>query len=871
MRIQPQAMCPPIVRFFLLFAACLTHALAGAQDDLLLVSGTLSDEANRKKLPGVEVVVYQDGVEFDRMTTDARAAYAFELPLRHDYTFAYEFPGYGIKRIQVDASGVPMEDLKGGFNLDLDLTLFTLVEGFDASILQEPYGKASFDSQRNTVAFDFAHTDRMKTRVANEFERVERMAEQLAQMKKDFAALMARGQQALDRQAWEDALSAYTDALALFADDANALAKQAEAQAGVDAARAAQELEADFQAALAGAEAALRADQLDRAREGFQAAQSLKPAAPEPEAGLARVAAREGELGAAAAYDAKVASADKAFSEERFADAKALYAEASSLNPAERYPRDQLAACQSQLDALAADAAALAARAAEYEGLIALADRNYKEKNWRDALRQYEEAAALMPAERYPADRATTCRTNLSAEEEAAAEAAAASLAAATAAELDAAYNAAILQADAAFEGGNWAAAQTAYQQALEVKPAERYPVTRLERVAKEIARVADAAAAEALAKERAAAAESERLAAEEAVAAAAEAEAAAQAERESRAASAATAAAEEEARRRAAEEEARRRAQEVAAALSVDEDDEAEAYYREAMESERRAKALEVEREKEQAAALSERSSERAANRRADVEAELANLESETAAIRASGAQRFDRQVAEVEAQRLAIASQQVRMAERGVDMSRDGALDQTEAVAATERIAKEHRWDYRDEVPAIQSEHSGQAARSSDWSRAAADYRAMAYEEAQYTAQEYAALGADEMERLRAEQADINATAAAHSATVRARALQADDRRHEARQEVLALDPGSAPAAEEYVLAPEDQDVVPGIQEQSYDIPNGLVIERTVRVGNLVRRFRKVVTKTGVYFFEGEDSITEATWRRETTVVLD
>jgi len=70
---------------------------------------------------------------------------------------------------------------------------------------------------------------------------------------------------------------------------------------------------------------------------------------------------------------------------------------------------------------------------------------------------------------------------------------------------------------------------------------------------------------------------------------------------------------------------------------------------------------------------------------------------------------------------------------------------------------------------------------------------------------------------------------------------------------------------------LSPEDAEVLPGIQEQSYDIPNGLVIERTVRIGNDVRRFRKVVTKTGVYFFEGEHSITEDAWKRETTVVFD
>ena len=76
---------------------------------------------------------------------------------------------------------------------------------------------------------------------------------------------------------------------------------------------------------------------------------------------------------------------------------------------------------------------------------------------------------------------------------------------------------------------------------------------------------------------------------------------------------------------------------------------------------------------------------------------------------------------------------------------------------------------------------------------------------------------------------------------------------------------------APEDYKLAEDDADILQGVNEQSYDIPNGLVIERTVRTGNLVVRYRKVVTKTGVYYFRGDRSITADTWRRETTVVLD
>ena len=83
--------------------------------------------------------------------------------------------------------------------------------------------------------------------------------------------------------------------------------------------------------------------------------------------------------------------------------------------------------------------------------------------------------------------------------------------------------------------------------------------------------------------------------------------------------------------------------------------------------------------------------------------------------------------------------------------------------------------------------------------------------------------------------------------------------------------MDAGSPPNPDDFRLQEEDADVPPGIQEQSYDIPNGLVIERTVRRGNQVRHFRKVVTKTGVYYFEDDRSITADRWQRETTVIPD
>lgn len=71
--------------------------------------------------------------------------------------------------------------------------------------------------------------------------------------------------------------------------------------------------------------------------------------------------------------------------------------------------------------------------------------------------------------------------------------------------------------------------------------------------------------------------------------------------------------------------------------------------------------------------------------------------------------------------------------------------------------------------------------------------------------------------------------------------------------------------------VLSAEDADIPQGVHETSYDIQNGLVITRTVRVDDVVTRYRKVVMKTGTYYFCGDKSITRAVWNLETNLSYD
>ena len=70
-----------------------------------------------------------------------------------------------------------------------------------------------------------------------------------------------------------------------------------------------------------------------------------------------------------------------------------------------------------------------------------------------------------------------------------------------------------------------------------------------------------------------------------------------------------------------------------------------------------------------------------------------------------------------------------------------------------------------------------------------------------------------------------------------------------------------------DDYVLTEDSADLPEGVTENSYQLnARTVVIERTVRVGNKVDNFRKVISKTGTYYFRNNSSITELMWKAET-----
>lgn len=1046
------ALCRFAIAAFAMVVGLFVSASAIAQEDLFLVFGSVKLDDGNKRLEGVDVIVYQDGEVFDQLKTNAKGDYDFELPLRHLYTFSFVLDGHSNKRIEVDASGIP-ESVIGNRNMDLDMSMLPLPEGFDRSIFEDAYGRGEYDANKNTVVFDSNYTVRMRNKVNAEFSRLERLASESERMRENFEDFVAKGDRSKSSKEWQKAIDFYDSALALFPDEQEVVDKRLQAQNGLDEANASSASAAAFQSLLDAGDEALSRDDLTGARQSFNDAKTMNPDAREPDDGLRRVDERESTLQANSEADAEyqelILDADKYFEREQYDRAIGLYSEAMGLKPDERYPKNRIEEAETRQSDLASQAADIIERTIQYEALIDEANQLFRKDDYEAALVKYEAAGQLLPAERFWQQRAEASRERLAemesdaaeraAREQAVADRAAASAAlkekrreydainddadvlfrnddyeaaiakyeqalevlpeerypqqritearkrineaagvdeasdatddealvadalesqgkeresrndredraekndareaeraaaaaqreadraaseekreadraaseaqraadrAASEAEREAGraeaeadqmarlaaenearaaaqsaeeeYNALILEADNAFDASNWSDSRRKYNSALNVKPNDRYAQSRLSRIDRSESNASAAAENSGDAAANAAAMEEQRLLEEQALESIIESERLAEKEERQRRMDEAAAIEEErEEQRRRQIELDRKRAEQVMSRLNANEEDEVEKYFSEALKSEALARNAQVEAQKESQAQLMSASAALSAERIERERQTTLDLERKMQRNKASAIQSQEERQADeatLQSKYLAESNATQRRANRLIENGADAVANEKESQA---RLRSSRARDYAKSVPELEAKKRTWRTLFRGLNRAAAETRSISSEQIAAASTRYREIGNGSSQRAKERWYDVRRKAKKASQSLSKRERESQKRAYDRRvDEKERLDNMKPRSPEDYTLPLEHADVLQGVSEESYDIPNGLVIERTVRDGNKVIRYRKVVTKTGTYYFKADRSITSVTWKRETSMVLD
>jgi tetratricopeptide (TPR) repeat protein len=145
--------------------------------------------------------------------------------------------------------------------------------------------------------------------------------------------------------------------------------------------------------------------------------------------------------------------ADTQLKAAKYNEAKAIFVTASTLKPIEKLPKDKIAEIEGILSEIKS-------KDENYTKALNSAAEFYAAKNPEAAIKTYEEASLLKPGEKYPQERISAIKAELKVSDDN--------------------YKNAIALGDSKLASKNLMEALNAYQNALEIKPSENFPKTKI-------------------------------------------------------------------------------------------------------------------------------------------------------------------------------------------------------------------------------------------------------------------------------------------------------------------------------------------------------------------------------------------------------
>ena len=279
----------------------------------------------------------------------------------------------------------------------------------------------------------------------------EKLIADLKSLQESYDKAIADGDKSLLAKDYEAALVAFKSALLLKPAESYPSQKSTEIQGILDRQKAENER---YLEAIALGDKFFTSQKYREAIEPYQSATTIKPGEKYPQDQLVRVNQLLGEQQKLEAdYQKLLTDAATQVQIEKYDEALSLYSKAGALKPAENLPKEKIAEINSIV-------AGLKLRDENYTKSVNTASELYTAKNLAGAIKSYEEAQLLKPAEKFPQDRIAAIKAEIKA--------------------IDDSYTKAITLADSKLASKNLMEALNAYQDALEIKPAETYPKSKI-------------------------------------------------------------------------------------------------------------------------------------------------------------------------------------------------------------------------------------------------------------------------------------------------------------------------------------------------------------------------------------------------------
>jgi tetratricopeptide (TPR) repeat protein len=284
----------------------------------------------------------------------------------------------------------------------------------------------------------------------NEIKRIE---EAKIALENEYSGAVANGEKFIKYKKYELAKAEFEKAFALRPEETNLKEKIAELQILIEETN---RTKAAYEETLAGADRLFNLKYFENARKEYEKALNAKPDEDYPAAQIKeidKILVQKNE------FDHLVQLADDAYGNRDLEAAKANYQAALKIYPNENYPKTMIDKVNTLLTSSSS-------KDELYQKSITEADKFLSSKDYTNALKEYENASALKPAEQYPAQKIEEVNALI---EKISGD------------ELE--YNRSVQRGEQLFAQKDYPASRTEFTKASQLKPDESYPNEKLQEI----------------------------------------------------------------------------------------------------------------------------------------------------------------------------------------------------------------------------------------------------------------------------------------------------------------------------------------------------------------------------------------------------
>ncbi len=445
-----------------------TNLLAQQPDGLLELKGTVKLE--RKGLSGAKIDIFDKGRLINTHTCDKNGKFKFEIELNKEYILLVKKVGFYGKRLYINTH-VPKEDF-GLWSYKFAVELLTIVEGFDASLLETPIGRIKFVDDFGDFDYDEDYTKKMQKKLANMMREYEK------KKKEQYKQLIAQADDDFNQGNYDNALIYYEKAALLnpydpYPDDQISTIKRLMEKD--------KDKQSSYDKAIAEADKLFKEKNYKDAKLHYKRAlkyfdkQYPKDQITFIDNYFDNIAQSEADAKALeGAYKDRIATADRYYRAKDYNNAMVKYSEAQKIKPKERYPKDQIQKIQDLLASIEKEKQLVASTNKRYSDAITSADAAFKQLKYEQAKSLYTQALNLKPNEKYPKQQIATIDKFLAAQKSTKEK-----------------YDKLIAEGNQSFLAENYEFAKNSFQKALSIKPNEAYPKQKIDEINKLLANIA--------------------------------------------------------------------------------------------------------------------------------------------------------------------------------------------------------------------------------------------------------------------------------------------------------------------------------------------------------------------------------------------